>query len=137
MHISGTIWATAVGASLIYARKRVPIFKPSVRLIHATMQDFLTCLQTNVRIRSKKSMDPWVNRQYAGMSCNRYASQHPLKPQPSSITSLFLLFFSYLSSHSGDFFNLCFFLHPLEADDVELQWCSRWEGSGHSKATQT
>ncbi|MQL92129.1 hypothetical protein Taro_024756 [Colocasia esculenta] len=33
----GTLWASAVGASLAYARKNAPLLKPSVRLIHARM----------------------------------------------------------------------------------------------------
>ncbi|XP_060180614.1 respiratory supercomplex factor 2 homolog C1565.01-like [Lycium barbarum] len=32
----GTLWATAVGASLAYSRARTPL-KPSLRLIHARM----------------------------------------------------------------------------------------------------
>ncbi|KAJ0046871.1 hypothetical protein Pint_06664 [Pistacia integerrima] len=32
----GGIWATAIGASLAYTRKRTPL-KPSLRLIHARM----------------------------------------------------------------------------------------------------
>ena len=32
----GTVWATAVGASLAYSRARTPL-KPSLRLIHARM----------------------------------------------------------------------------------------------------
>ncbi|CDP13936.1 unnamed protein product [Coffea canephora] len=33
----GTLWASAMGASLAYSRARSTPFKPSVRLIHARM----------------------------------------------------------------------------------------------------
>ncbi|KAG1338114.1 hypothetical protein COCNU_04G004200 [Cocos nucifera] len=33
----GAFWASAIGASLAYTRKRAPLIKPSLRLIHARM----------------------------------------------------------------------------------------------------